>query len=129
MDARAPILAELRAALEEVLAALGNDGGLSGGIAGSNALEAARVRADSAFLRLRAADAERGASAHPYPEELQDELEGITRLQALLQSVAAGAQVTIADERAKLTAVRKALRQRAREQSTARAGRSCDVRG
>ena len=33
------------------------------------------------------------------------------------------------EERAKLTAVRKTLRQRAREEPAARAGRSCDVRG
>jgi len=124
-DARAGILADLEAALEDVLAALGSDGA----VARPGPLDAARVRAEDAFLRLRAADAAMGASARPYPADLREQLAAVMRLQALAQSQAGGARVGLADARARITAVRGALRQHAREAPRAEPGRSCDVRG
>lgn len=123
-DPRGAILDDLARALEDVLAALGGDGA-SGR---ESALEAARGRADTAFEALRAADTALGDAARPYPEPLRSKVAAIQRTEALAVSLAAGAREEIATERAKLGAVRVALR-RPQEVDVGAAGRSCDVKG
>lgn len=125
MDPRGAILDELGAALDDLLAALG--GGLTA--KSTSALEAARLRADGAYLRLREADEQLGEAAFPYPEDVRAKAESLLRTDALVQSLVADAQSSIDEERGKLTTLRAALRQRGNQGRPSGAGRSCDVRG
>ncbi len=125
MDSRSLILDEMIAAQEDLLAALGGDGAEGRGVA----LDAALVRSDVAFLRLREAQAVAGPTGDPTSMEIQEKVDSLLRLQALVQSVAADALGEVDQEREKVSLVRAALRQHVSKQEAGGAGISCDVRG
>jgi hypothetical protein len=125
VDSRPQILDEMIAALEALLAALGGNGAEGRGVA----LDAALVRSDVAYLRLREAQALSGPSPGSSSEEMQKKVDSFLRLQALVQSVAADALNEVGLEREKIAQVRVALRQHVPQEVTGNAGSSCDVRG
>ena len=124
-DPRGPLLTELEASLEDVLAALGGNGARERG----PALDAARIRAETLYLCLREEEIKLGNRARPLPPELAAQVQAILRKDALIQSLAAAAKQDIESELSKVTQLRSLLRQRSQKDSPTGAGRSCDVRG
>ena len=124
-DQRESILSDLDTALGDVLAALGGDGARGRG----QSLDAARVRVETAHLRFREAEAGLGDAARPLTLELQNQVDAILRMEALIQSLAAASKDEITGELAKVNQVRSLLRQHSNQDAPTGSGRSCDVHG